>query len=64
MQTTHTNKIKRLHNLCYYFTCGYDVDLLRNACTIANTVYHMPNIPLDKAHMYANQGASMVSQQK
>ena len=61
MQVTHTNKIKRFHNQHYCFTCEYDVDHPGNACPLADKAYHMPNIPQDKAHMHANQGASMVS---
>ena len=50
------------------FTIASHVDMAfifsGTACALANPTYHMPNIPRDKAHMYANQGASMVAQQK
>ena len=61
MQATPTNKIKRFHNLHYFFTCGYDVDHPGNAFPVANPEYHMPNIPRDEAHMYPNQGESMIA---
>ena len=64
MQATHTNKINKFHNLHYCFTCGYYVDHPDNACPVADPVYNMPNIPSDKAHMYANQVAGMVAQHK
>ena len=64
MQAIHTKKIKRFHNLHYCFTCGYDVDRPGNACPVANTAYYMPKILRDEAHMYANQGASMVAHHK
>ena len=64
MQATHTNNIKRFHNIHYCFTCGYNADHPGNACPVAYPDYHMPNIPHDEAHMYANQGASMVVQHK
>ena len=64
MQETHTNNIKKFHNLHYCFTCGYNVDHPGNACPVADPTYHMPNISCDKSHMYNNQGASMVAQNK
>ena len=60
IQATHTNKIKRLHNLHYCFTCVYDVGHPVKAFPVAYTAYHMPNIPQDKAHMYTNQREIMV----
>ena len=63
MQMIHTNKIKRFHNIKYCFTCGYDVDHPGDTCPVAYTEYHIPKIPHDEAHMYANQGASMIAQQ-
>ena len=35
-----------------------------NICPVADPAYHMPNLLHDKADMYANQGASMVAQNK
>ena len=64
MQASHTNKIKRFHNLHYCFTCGWYVYHPGNACPLADTEYNMPNIPRAEAHMYANQVASMVAQNK
>ena len=64
MQATHTNKIKRFHNLNYCFTCGYDVDHPGNACPVSDPSYYMPNNPRDEAHMYSNQVESMVAQHK
>ena len=64
MQANHTNNIKRFHNLNYCFTCGYDVDQPGNSYPVADPAYHMLNVPRDEAHMYANQGAIMVSQHK
>ena len=61
MQASHTNKIKRFHNLHYCFTCGWYVYHLGNACPLADTEYNMPNIPRAEAHMYANQVASMAA---
>ena len=64
IQATRTNKIKNFHNLHYCFTCGYNVDRPGNACPVADTTSHIPNIPTDEAHIYANQGAIMVAQKK
>ena len=64
MQETHTMKINIFHNLHYFFACGYDVDNPGNICPVADPAYHMTNISRDKAHMYANQGAIMLAQQK
>ena len=64
MQATPTSNIDIFHNLHYCFTCGYDVDHPGNACPVANPEYHMPNIPCDEAHMYPNQGSSMIAQHK
>ena len=64
MQATHTNNIKLFHNLHYFFTYGYDVDHPGNTCPVSYPAYNIPNIPFDKAHMYDNQGASMLAQQK
>ena len=35
-----------------------------NTCTVADPVYHIPNILHDKAHMYSNQGAIMLAHHK
>ena len=51
-------------NLHYCFICVYDVDRPRNACLVSNPDYHMPNISCEEAHMYANQGASILAQHK
>ena len=64
MQTIHTNKINRFQNLHYCFTCGYNVDHPGKTCPVSDAAYNMNNIPRDEAHMYANQGAMMVAQQK
>ena len=40
------------------------MDHTLNTFPVANTSYHIPNIPWEEAHMYANQGASMVAQHK
>ena len=64
MQATHTDKIKIFHNINYCFTCGYDLDHPGNACLVADPEYHIPTIPHEEAHMYADQGASMVSHHK
>ena len=34
------------------------------ACPVTDPAYHMPNIPRDEAHVYANQGSSMVAHHK
>ena len=64
MQATHTNNINRFQNLHYCFMCVYDVDHTGNACSVANSTYHMPDIQHDEENMYANQGASMVAHHK
>ena len=40
------------------------MDHTGNACSVANSTYHMPDIQHDEENMYANQGASMVAQHK
>ena len=64
MQMTHTNKIKRFHNIHYCFTCGYDIDHPRNTFPVSDPSYHMSNIPRDDVHMYNNQGEIIVQQHK
>ena len=62
MQTTYINKINIFHNLHYCFTYGYNLNHPSKTSSVANSSYHIPNILRDEAHVYANQGESMVAQ--